>query len=183
METKKLIQLFLDRFNIDFIDENFKDTPQRIVRVYEELLEGSRPEAMNKVEEILSKTFPSKYSGMVTKTNISAYTLCPHHFLPVQMDISLAYIPKEKVLGISKLLRLIEILSHKPALQEDLTDELADTLFNKIDSRGSMVVIKGEHFCEKMRGVHRDSTTITSSVRGMFEEQINPREEFLKLVK
>jgi GTP cyclohydrolase I len=134
------------------------------------------------VEALLSKTFPAKYTEMVISKHNTAFGVCPHHLLPVIYRISLAYIPTEKVLGLSKLTRLARLVARGPRLQEDLTHELADILYEDLQSQGSAVYIEGLHMCMAARGVGaHEARLVTSGVRGVFLE-LATREEFIKLV-
>ena len=135
------------------------------------------------VAALLSKTFPAKYTEMVISKHNIAFGVCPHHLLPVAYNISLAYIPVEKVLGLSKLTRLARMIARGPRLQEDLTHELADILHEQLQSHGSAVYIEGLHMCMAARGVGaHEARLVTSGVRGIFLEQLATREEFIKLV-
>lgn len=120
---------------------------------------------------------------MVISKHNTCFGVCPHHLLPVIYRISLAYIPTDKVLGLSKLSRLARLIARGPRLQEDLTHELADILFKDLNSHGSAVYIEGLHMCMAARGVQaHEARLVTSGVRGVFLEQEATREEFIKLV-
>jgi GTP cyclohydrolase I len=109
--------------------------------------------------------------------------MCPHHLLPVIYRVSVAYLPAVRVLGISKLARAVHLLSRRPALQEDLTQDLAMLLHERLESRGSAVFIEGLHLCMAARGIEAHETSVvTSAVRGAFLEQPATRQEFLDLV-
>ena len=132
---------------------------------------------------LLSKTFPAKYGEMVISKHNVCFGVCPHHLLPVIYRISLAYIPTEKVLGLSKLSRLARMMARAPRLQEDLTHELAELLHHDLSSQGAAVYIEGLHMCMAARGVGaHEARLVTSAVRGVFLEQLATREEFIKLV-
>jgi GTP cyclohydrolase I len=132
---------------------------------------------------MLQKTFPAKYSEMVISKHNVAFGCCPHHLLPVIYRISVAYIPKTKVLGISKLSRLCKLMARAPVLQEDMTHEIARLLHEDIDSTGSGVYVEGLHMCMAARGVGSHETrVVTSAVRGAFLDDHATREEFIKLV-
>jgi GTP cyclohydrolase IA len=137
----------------------------------------------DQIEQLLSKTFPAKYTEMVISKHNAAFGVCPHHLLPVVYRISLAYIPTRKVLGLSKLSRLARMMARGPRLQEDLTHELAVILHEQLDSQGSAVYIEGLHMCMASRGVGaHEARLVTSAVRGVFLEQLATRDEFIKLV-
>ncbi|MBK7536456.1 MAG: GTP cyclohydrolase I [Myxococcales bacterium] len=134
------------------------------------------------ISALMAKTFPAKYGEMVISKHNTAFGICPHHLLPVIYRVSVAYIPTERVLGLSKMSRLVRLLARGPRLQEDLTHELAEILFNKLESQGSAVYVEGLHMCMAARGVGaHEARLVTSAVRGVFLE-IATREEFLKLV-
>jgi GTP cyclohydrolase IA len=162
-------------------DENFKDTGARGAKALHELIHDQK-QVKPAVAELIEKTFPAKYTEMVISKHNTAFGVCPHHLLPVIYRISLAYIPTEKVLGLSKLSRLARLVARGPRLQEDLTHELADILHENLRSQGSAVYIEGLHMCMAARGVGaHEARLVTSGVRGVFLE-LATRDEFLKLV-
>src|SRR5439155_27120500 len=135
------------------------------------------------VSALLGKTFPAKYTEMVISKHNTAFGVCPHHLLPVVYRISMAYIPTEKVLGLSKLSRLARLIARGPRLQEDLTHELAEILYQQLSRQGSAVYIEGLHMCMAARGVEaHEARLVTSGVRGVFLDNLSPREEFIKLI-
>jgi GTP cyclohydrolase IA len=135
------------------------------------------------VARMLGRTFPARYDEMVISKHNVSFGVCPHHILPVIYRISVAYIPKQKVLGISKLSRLVNLLARRPVLQEDLTHELARILHDDLESGGAAAYIEGLHLCMAARGVQaHEARVVTSAVRGVFRDQPETREEFLKLV-
>lgn len=163
-------------------DENFRDTAARAAKGFHELVHDQK-QVKSELAALLAKTFPAKYTEMVISKHNIAFGVCPHHLLPVMYNISLAYIPVTKVLGLSKLTRVARMLARGPRLQEDLTHELADTLFHQLESSGSAVYIEGLHMCMAARGVNaHEARLVTSGVRGIFLEQLATREEFIKLV-
>jgi len=171
----------LDHLGYDVHDENFQDTARRAAKGLHELVHDQK-QVKARVAELLAKTFPAKYTEMVISKHNTAFGVCPHHLLPVVYRISLAYIPTEKVLGLSKLSRLARLIARGPRLQEDLTHELADILHEQLQSQGSAVYIEGLHMCMAARGVHaHEARLVTSGVRGVFLE-LATREEFIKLV-
>ncbi len=166
-------------FNI--ADENFADTAKRAAKALHELIHDQK-QVKPAVERLLEKTFPAKYTEMVISKHNTCFGMCPHHLLPVIYRISMAYIPTEKVLGLSKLSRLARLIARAPRLQEDLTHELADILHVNLASQGSAVYIEGLHMCMAARGVGaHEARLVTSGVRGVFLE-LATREEFIKLV-
>jgi GTP cyclohydrolase I len=166
----------------DVKDPNFADTAKRAAKGFHELVHD-QAQVKHQIEALLTKTFPAKYSEMVISKHNTAFGVCPHHLLPVIYRISLAYIPTEKVLGLSKLSRLAQMVARGPRLQEDLTHELADILHRDLQSQGSAVYIEGLHMCMAARGVGaHEARRVTSGVRGVFLDNPATREEFIKLV-
>jgi GTP cyclohydrolase IA len=165
----------------DVTDANFAETAARAAKGFHELVHD-QAQARAEVDALLAKTFPAKYTEMVISKHNTAFGICPHHLLPVIYRISLAYIPTQKVLGLSKLSRLARLIARGPRLQEDLTHELATILHEQLASQGSAVYIEGLHMCMAARGVGaHEARLVTSGVRGVFLE-LATREEFLKLV-
>lgn len=165
----------------DTADENFAGTAARAAKGLHELIHDQK-QVRAEVDALLAKTFPAKYTEMVISKHNTCFGVCPHHLLPVIYRISMAYIPTEKVLGLSKLSRLARLIARGPRLQEDLTHELADFLHEHLASQGSAVYIEGLHMCMAARGVGaHEARLVTSGVRGVFLE-LATREEFIKLV-
>ncbi len=163
-------------------DPNLDGTAARAARGLAELL-LDQEDVRRQVEGMLQKTFPAAYKEMVISKHNVAFGCCPHHLLPVIYRVSVAYIPRDKVLGISKLSRIVKLLSRAPLLQEDLTHSLARLLHEDIDSDGSAVYVEGLHLCMAARGSGtHEARVVTSAVRGVFLDQLATREEFIKLV-
>ena len=172
----------LTRLGYDTKDENFAETASRAAKALHELIHDQK-QVQFQVSALLAKTFPAKYTEMVISKHNTTFGVCPHHLLPVVYRISMAYIPIDKVLGLSKLSRLARLISRGPRLQEDLTHELADILHNQLASQGSAVYIEGLHMCMAARGVGaHEARLVTSGVHGVFLEHLATREEFIKLV-
>lgn len=132
---------------------------------------------------MLERTFPAKYDEMVISKHNVSFGLCPHHLLPVIYRISVAYIPRAKVLGISKLSRITQLLARRPVLQEQLTNDLARLLYEKLESQGGAAYIEGMHLCMAARGVQaHEARVVTSALHGVFRDQPDTRAEFLRLV-
>ena len=162
-------------------DENFAETADRAARAMLDLIRPAA-EIDREVEEILTRHFPARHPGVVVSRNNRCFGICPHHLLPVSYRVSVAYHPESRVLGISKLSRLIRLLARRPVLQEDLTHELASALHDRIGSRGSAVLVEGEHLCLVARGAEaREAQVTTSAVRGIFETDAATRREFFSL--
>lgn len=171
----------IGHLGFDISDPNFAETAARAAKGFHELVHDQRQVEFS-VNALLGKTFPAKYTEMVISKHNTAFGICPHHLLPVIYRISMAYIPTQKVLGLSKLSRLARMIARGPRLQEDLTHELADILHEQLASQGSAVYIEGLHMCMAARGVGaHEARLVTSGVRGVFLE-LATREEFIKLV-
>ena len=157
-------------------DPNYEDTPRRVTAFYKEMF--SR-------HNYTITTFPGENQQMIILSHLIAWTLCPHHLLPVELDLSLAYIPNGQVVGVSKLARLVMNHFTEPTLQEDLTDSVADELMSKLvpAPKGAAVLVYGRHDCMRIRGIKSNSTIITSAMRGVFLEKADVKEEFLSLVR
>lgn len=163
-------------------DDNFTDTAERAAKAAQELV---RPvsEVHAELDDLVGKTFPARYDQMVISKHNICFGLCPHHLLPVVYRVSLAYLPQERVIGISKLSRLIRLMARRPVLQEELTHELAHLLHKRLDSRGAAVYCEGLHMCMAARGVEaHEARLVTSAVRGEFADKPATRQEFLDLV-
>jgi len=168
---------------IDLTDPNYIDTPRRFAKVYDEIFAGLDENAGEKLEKILSTTFPAKYNQMIITKNLKVWSCCPHHFLPVEMTINFAYIPSNSVIGLSKVPRAIQLLAAKPILQEQLTTDIVSVFEKCLQPKGCVVHITGEHLCMKMRGVKTHSAEVTTtSFTGCFELQTS-RSEFFDSIK
>jgi GTP cyclohydrolase I len=171
-----------EEFGLDINSEHFKDTPKRVMRSYAEIFKGLQ-DTPEKIKKILSTAFTSSLDEMVIVKNIEVFSMCPHHFLPVHYSIAIAYIPAGKVLGLSKLPRVAELLAQRPVVQEDLTQEIAEALMT-IEPKGVAVTITGDHNCMRMRGVKQlHSSAITTVVLGVFRSNPATRNEFLGRIK
>jgi GTP cyclohydrolase I len=178
---KKILE-GIGQLGYDIKDENFAETAKRAAKGFHELINDQK-QVKSEVAALISKTFPAKYTEMVISKHNTAFGVCPHHLLPVIYRISMAYIPVDKVLGLSKLSRLARMIARGPRLQEDLTHELADILHRQLASQGSAVYIEGLHMCMAARGVGaHEARLVTSGVRGVFLDHLATREEFIKLV-
>jgi GTP cyclohydrolase IA len=163
-------------------DDNFAETAARGAKAMAELV---RPpgEIQAEVDALLARTFSARYDEMVISKHNVSFGMCPHHLLPVIYRISVAYLPGARVLGISKLSRLVHLLSKRPVLQEDLTQELSEILHDRLETRGSAAYIEGLHLCMAARGIEsHEARVVTSAVRGVFRENPATRQEFLDLV-
>lgn len=127
--------------------------------------------------------FEEPHESMIMVRDIELYSMCEHHMLPFFGRAHVAYIPNGKIVGLSKLPRIVDMFAHRLQLQERLTDQVADAIMEVLEPRGVGVVVEASHLCMMMRGVEKqNSRTVTSAVRGIFREDLKTREEFLRLV-
>ena len=160
--------------------EGLKDTPARVSRMYAELLDGMR----HNPSEHLGSVFHEKYDEIVLLRDIPFYSICEHHMMPFIGTAHLAYLPDGKVLGVSKLARVIDAFARRLQVQERLTNQIADALEEILDPAGVAVAADAAHFCMMMRGVQKqDSTTLTSAMRGVFKSNDGLRREFMESVR
>ena len=155
-------------------------TPRRVARSLEFLTEGYRMS----VKELLSgAVFEEKYNEMVIVKDIDFYSMCEHHLLPFYGKCHIAYIPNGKILGLSKIPRIVEVYSRRLQVQERFTQQVADSLYDLLNPAGVGVVAEAHHLCMMMRGVEKqNSVATTSAMLGVFREDIRTREEFLNLI-
>jgi len=172
-----------EKFGVDTTDRNLVDTPARVERMFDELLEGTR-DTQQQVEDILASSFPCEYDYLVVMRGIEAFSLCPHHLLPVHYTVHVAYLPLGSVVGISKLARLVNVLSRRLVLQEQLADDISSSLMRIEGCRGAACIIEGTHYCMVMRGVKQSrARTITSSLKGVFLEDLGLKQEAFALIR
>jgi GTP cyclohydrolase I len=161
--------------------EGLKNTPNRVDRTLRFLTSGYRMSA----DEILNRAlFDVAYDEMVIVRDIELFSLCEHHLLPFFGKCHVGYIPNGRVIGLSKVPRLVDMYARRLQVQERLTVQIAETINQKIHPRGVAVVIEAQHLCMIMRGVEKqNSIAITSSMIGVFKDEQNTRNEFLNLVR
>ena len=177
-QARKRVSELLVYFGEDPKREGLKDTPKRVIKAFEELLSGYR----TPMPEFT--TFGSSYDEMVVVSPISCISLCEHHILPILIEANIGYIPNERVVGISKIPRLVKWCCARLVIQENLTGQIADILDDRLEPLGVAVVLKGRHLCMEIRGVKTRSIITTSALRGAFREPVSaglhPVNEFLK---
>jgi len=170
----------LRELRLDLDDPNFVETPERVAKMYLEMFHGLREGSEPKVT-----TFPNEggYHHMVIEREIPFYSMCAHHFVPFYGHAHIAYIPESRIVGLSKLPRILEFYAKRPQLQERLTEQVAEFLQSRLEPQGVMVVIEARHLCVEMRGVKKPGAmTTTSALRGCFADR-KVREEFLALLR
>ena len=170
----------MEVLELDLTDPHLKDTPERVGRMYLEIFRGLQADADPKIT-----VFPNeeKYSNMVVVSNIDYFSVCSHHMIPFFGQAHVAYIPSEKIIGLSKIARIVDYFSRRPQLQERLTEQIVDFMDDKLKPKGTIAVLEGRHMCMEMRGIEKvGAATSTSAIRGCFEEQ-RVRDEFFELIR
>jgi GTP cyclohydrolase IA len=159
--------------------EGLRETPGRVARMYAELFSGLHDDPRRH----LSKFFTEKYDEMVLVRDISFNSMCEHHMLPFSGVAHIGYIPNGKVVGLSKLARVVEVVSHRPQVQERMTEEIANLLIEELDVKGVAVVIEATHTCMTIRGVRKPgSVCVTSAMKGIFRSNLSSRSEVMTLI-
>ena len=155
-------------------------TPSRVARMYAELFHGLHTEA----REHLTQYFQEDYDEIVCLRNIPFHSICEHHLMPFLGRAHVAYLPDKRVVGVSKLARVVDTLAHQPQVQERLTKQIADLLDEELQARGVAVMMEATHTCMTIRGVHKPgSTMVTSAIRGLFRTNLASRNEVMSLLR
>lgn len=159
--------------------EGLRRTPERVARMYAELFAGlDEDPAIH-----LSTAFEENYDEMVVLRDVPFYSMCEHHLMPFMGKAHIAYLPRGKVVGVSKLARVVEDIARRPQVQERLTRDIADLLMEKLDAKGCGVIIEATHTCMTIRGVKKPgSVMMTSAMRGIFRKDLATRSEAMKLM-
>lgn len=174
---EEAVGTMLRAFGEDPEREGLKNTPKRIARMYSELLSGYRADPHRIVNDAL---FNVTYDEMVIVRDIEFYSLCEHHMLPFMGRAHVAYFPKGKVLGLSKIPRIVDMYAHRLQVQERMTRQIADFISDLLDPHGVAVVVEGLHLCMMMRGIKKkDARMTTSAMHGAFRKNVMSRQEFL----
>ena len=160
---------------------DLKDTPKRVADMYEEILSGTKVNPEKELEVVFEK----EHDEIVLLKGIPLYSICEHHLLPFIGRAHVAYLPSDnRVTGLSKIARVVDVFSKRLQVQERLTTDIADTIMRKLKPKGVLVVIEAEHLCMSMRGVKKPGVmTITSAVRGVFRKNEKTRSEALSLIR
>jgi GTP cyclohydrolase I len=161
--------------------EGLRDTPERVSRMYAEMFRGLHLDSGQHLE----RTFTQEtYDEMVVVRDIEFASMCEHHLLPFTGRAHVAYIPRGRVVGLSKIPRVVDALSHRPQLQERLTQQIAELLMARLDAKGVAVVVEATHSCMTIRGVKKPgSTFVTSAMLGLFRDRHATRAEFLSFIR
>lgn len=180
-KIKKAVRMILEAIGENPEREGLKKTPLRVAKMYEEIFSGIGKEPASELKVLKGENFDE----IVLAKDIPFYSMCEHHILPFHGKAHVAYIPKDnRIVGISKLLRVVEILSRRLQIQERLTSQIADVINETLNPKGVVVIIEAEHLCITMRGIKKSGSIIkTSVVRGIFRENEKARAEVLSLIK
>lgn len=175
------VRLILEGIGEDPDRPGLRGTPRRVALMYEEICAGMHNDTRKLIRVIPAET----HDEMVIEKDIPIYSLCEHHLLPFVGVAHIAYIPKDgRIVGLSKLVRVADMMARKPQIQERLTTEIADLLFDELQATGVMVVIEAAHLCVEMRGIKKPgSRTITSALRGGFLKDPRTRAEAMALIR
>jgi GTP cyclohydrolase IA len=159
--------------------EGLRETPARVARMYRELFSGLHTDP----RVHLQKFFTEKYDEMVLVKDIAFNSMCEHHMLPFIGKAHIGYIPSGKVVGLSKLARVVEEVSHRPQVQERMTEQIANLLLDELQVKGVAVVIEASHSCMAIRGVRKpESICVTSAMKGIFRSNLSSRSEVMQLI-
>jgi GTP cyclohydrolase I len=159
--------------------EGLRETPARVARMYAELCQGIHLDPARH----LKKFFTEKYDEVVLVKDITFTSLCEHHLLPFMGKAHIGYIPHGRVIGLSKLARVVEDVSRRPQVQERMTETIADLLVEELDAKGVAVVIEATHTCMTIRGIRRPgSMCVTSAMKGIFRSHLSSRSEIMNLI-
>jgi GTP cyclohydrolase I len=176
---EKLIEKLIRFIGEDPAREGLRDTPKRVVKSFEKLYSGYG----RKPEDVLQTFSGENYDEMIVVRDVEFYSTCEHHFLPFTGRAHIGYIPDGKIIGLSKLPRLVEIYSRRLQNQERLTSQIAQALDKILKPKGVGVVLEAKHLCMMARGVEKQGSEVTtSSLTGLFKRDMNTRNEFLKLI-
>ena len=177
---EEAVRTILENLGEDPDREGLLKTPHRVAKALEFLTEGYHKDP----KEILQKAlFTSSNDEMVLVRDIEFYSLCEHHMLPIIGRAHVAYIPDGKVVGLSKIPRVVNLFARRLQIQEQMTEQIADAISETIRPKGVAVVVHARHMCMEMRGVEKiNSTTVTSALRGLFKKDLRTRNEFYDLI-
>jgi GTP cyclohydrolase I len=174
------IKTIINYIGEDESREGLLDTPKRVRKAYEFMCSGYK---LNPKEIIEKALFTSTNDEMVVVKDIEFYSFCEHHMLPIIGKVHVAYIPNGKVVGLSKIPRVVDVFARRLQIQEQMTEQICDALNEHLKPKGVAVIIDARHMCMEMRGVEKIcSTTVTSSLRGLFKSDKRTKDEFLSIV-
>ena len=178
-KIKNAVISIIEAIGEDPAREGLADTPRRISEMYADIFSGLYQDPAKHLEI----GFEEGHEEMVICKDIPFYSMCEHHFLPFHGMAHVGYIPNGRVVGASKLSRVVEVFAKRPQLQERLTSQIADAMMKALEPRGVAVILEAEHLCMTMRGIRKPgSKMVTSAMRGLFRQRAATRAEFLTLV-
>jgi GTP cyclohydrolase I len=173
------VRLILEAIGDDPDREGLRHTATRIAKMYADLFQGLHEDP----RDHLTVLFDEQHDEMVLVKDVPFYSMCEHHLLPFHGKAHVAYIPRGKVVGLSKIVRVVEAFARRPQVQERLTSQIADLLMDALDAHGVAVVVEASHTCMTMRGVKKPGASmVTSAMRGIFKTNQATRSEFMSLV-
>lgn len=179
-KIQEAVTMLLEAIGEDPNREGLLETPQRVARMYEELTAGYNDSAKTH----LAKVFTAQNAEIVLEKDINFYSLCEHHLLPFFGKVHIAYIPNGKVVGLSKLARVVEVFARRLQIQEQMTNQIADAIDNELSPKGVLVIAEAEHTCMTMRGIKKiGSKTITIASRGEFTGNLQLQKSVQELIK
>lgn len=180
-KIEQAVRMILEAIGEDPNREGLLETPIRVAKMYQEIFSGLHQD----VREHFSVFFNEQNEDCVLVKDITFYSICEHHLIPFFGKVHIAYIPDNgRVVGLSKLARAVDTVTRRPQLQERITSLLADAIMQRLEPKGTMIVVEAEHLCMSMRGVKKPgSETVTIATRGVFEENQKARAEILQLIE
>ena len=179
-KVREAVKMLLEGIGEDVNREGLQETPERIARMYDEILSGMDENAGTH----LTKVFTVNHNEMVLEKDIVFYSTCEHHLMPFYGKAHVAYIPNGKVAGLSKLARTVEVYARRLQIQEQMTGQIADAVMKYLQPQGAMVMLEAEHMCMTMRGVKKPgSKTVTIATRGVFEKDLTLQNQFFKMLE
>ena len=177
----ELVRQMLIELGEDPTREGLVKTPERVARSYEFLTRGYQQDLEKVVNGAL---FEAESDDMVIVRDIEFFSLCEHHMLPFFGKCHVGYIPKKKIIGVSKIARIVDVFARRLQVQERMTNQISQALMSILDAEGVGVVVEGQHLCMQMRGVEKQHSVMTSSsMRGVFRRELATRNEFTRLIR
>ncbi len=179
-KIREAVRLLLEGIGENPAREGLLGTPDRVARMYTEIFAGMEED----VTEPLSRVFAVEHNEMVLEKDMGFYSMCEHHMLPFYGKAHIAYIPEGKVLGLSKLARVVEVYARRLQIQEQMTGQIADAIMAHLMPQGVMTVVEAEHMCMTMRGIKKPgSKTITVAARGIFQDNVVLQERVFQMIR
>lgn len=179
-KIQKAVTMILEAIGENPEREGLRETPNRVARMYAELTAGYHDSAKTH----LSKVFTAENAEVVLEKDINFHSLCEHHMLPFFGKVHIAYIPDGKVVGLSKLARVVETFARRLQIQEQMTNQIADAINDELSPKGVFVIVEAEHTCMTMRGIKKiGSKTVTMSTRGEFKNNLQMQKNIQELIK